>query len=121
MPVPFPGYTQIPKSSSLVQVGNVFPELGVLADGINSFSETSLGALIRWANKLRATGYIAHISGSDIGLYKISEVDILYPLRCAPNVMVTQSTRDWSFQHSSINLTFIFSGDLLIYRFVRAF
>ena len=56
-----------------VQVGNVFPHLTVHADGVGSTSETGIGALIPWANKLWAIGYVAHIQGSDIGLYEIEE------------------------------------------------
>ncbi|MEA3224807.1 MAG: hypothetical protein U9Q07_02570, partial [Planctomycetota bacterium] len=36
-------------------------------------SETGIGALIPWANKLWAIGYVAHIRGKGIGLYEISE------------------------------------------------
>ena len=56
-----------------VQVGNVFPHLTVYADGAGSNSETGIGALIPWANKLWAIGYVAHIKGEGIGLYEISE------------------------------------------------
>ncbi|MBN1480531.1 hypothetical protein JXA70_09695 [candidate division KSB1 bacterium] len=56
-----------------VRVGNVFPHLTVHADGIGSISETGIGALIPWANKLWAVGYVAHIQGSNIGLYEIDE------------------------------------------------
>ncbi|MBX3177019.1 MAG: hypothetical protein KF886_06655 [Candidatus Hydrogenedentes bacterium] len=44
-----------------------------MADGVGSTSETGIGALIPWANKLWAVGYVAHIKGDGIGLYEISE------------------------------------------------
>ena len=55
-----------------LQIKGVFPRLTVMADGVGSTSETGIGALIPWANKLWAVGYVAHIKGSGIGLYEIS-------------------------------------------------
>ena len=55
------------------QVDGVFPRLTVHADGTGSRSETGIGALIPWANKLWAIAYVAHIEGEGIGLYEISE------------------------------------------------
>ena len=55
------------------QVGGVFPHITVYAEGAGSTSETGIGALIPWANKLWAIGYVAHIKGEGIGLYAISE------------------------------------------------
>ena len=55
------------------QVGHVFPHMTVMADGVGSNSETGIGALIPWANRLWAVGYVAHIQGSGIGLYEIGE------------------------------------------------
>lgn len=54
-------------------VGNAFPHMTVMARGAGSESETGIGALIPWANKLWAIGYVAHIKGSGIGLYEIGE------------------------------------------------
>lgn len=51
--------------------GHVFPHLTVSAPGVGSRSETGIGALIPWADRLWAIGYVAHISGSGIGLYEI--------------------------------------------------
>ncbi len=45
----------------------------VRADGAGSDSETGIGALIPWANRLWAVGYVAHIRGSGIGLYEIRD------------------------------------------------
>jgi len=59
--------------SSPVQVNGVFPNLTVMAKGIGSNSEAGIGALIPWAQKLWAVGYVAHISGLGLGLYEISE------------------------------------------------
>lgn len=56
-----------------VSVGNVFPKMTVYAKGVGSTSETGIGALIPWADKLWAVGYVAHIKGDGIGLYEISD------------------------------------------------
>jgi len=59
--------------SSPVQINGVFPNLTVMAKGTGSNSEAGIGALIPWAQKLWAVGYVAHISGQGLGLYEISE------------------------------------------------
>ncbi|MEZ5967338.1 MAG: hypothetical protein R3F56_26105 [Planctomycetota bacterium] len=51
--------------------GHVLPSLTVMADGVGSDSETGIGALIPWANRLWAIGYVAHTRGTGIGLYEI--------------------------------------------------
>ena len=56
-----------------IRVGNAFPHMTVMAPGVGSDSETGIGALIPWADKLWAIGYVAHIRGSGIGLYEIGE------------------------------------------------
>jgi hypothetical protein len=56
-----------------IQINGVFPSLTVMAKGIGSDSETGIGAMIPWADKLWAIGYVAHIRGSGIGLYELSE------------------------------------------------
>ncbi|UCD58412.1 MAG: hypothetical protein JSV16_04665, partial [Candidatus Hydrogenedentota bacterium] len=56
-----------------ISVNGVFPNLTVMAKGTGSNSETGIGALIPWAEKLWAVGYVAHIRGEGIGLYEISE------------------------------------------------
>ena len=61
------------KSDVPLQINGVFPKLTVWADGVGSDSETGIGALIPWANKLWAIGYVAHIHGKGIGLYEINE------------------------------------------------
>lgn len=55
------------------RVGHVFPGLTVMSPGVGSTSETGIGALIPWADRLWAVGYVAHIRGSGIGLYEIRE------------------------------------------------
>lgn len=60
-------------ANELPQINHVFPHLTVYADGVGSTSETGIGALIPWANKLWAVGYVAHIQGDGIGLYEINE------------------------------------------------
>ena len=56
-----------------LRVGNAFPHMTVMAPGVGSDSETGIGALIPWADKLWAIGYVAHVRGSGIGLYEIGE------------------------------------------------
>ena len=55
-----------------LNVNGVFPDLSIVGDHTGR-SETGIGALIPWANKLWMIGYVAHISGSGIGLYEISD------------------------------------------------
>lgn len=52
-------------------IGNVFPHMTVMAPGTDSDSETGIGAMIPWADRLWAIGYVAHIRGKGIGLYEI--------------------------------------------------
>ena len=56
-----------------IQINGVFPNLTVMAEGLGSKSEAGIGALIPWANKLWAVGYVAHIKGKGLGLYEINE------------------------------------------------
>ncbi len=56
-----------------LQINGVFPKLTVFAPADGSDSETGIGALIPWADKLWAIGYVAHIKGSGIGLYEIND------------------------------------------------
>lgn len=57
-----------------LQVNGVFPKLTILPDEVNSIrSETGIGALMPWADKLWAISYVAHIDRSGIGLYEISD------------------------------------------------
>ena len=56
-----------------IQVDGVFPNLTVYAPGAGSRSETGIGALLPWADRLWAIGYVAHIAGDGIGLYEIRE------------------------------------------------
>ncbi len=63
--------TPVPeKNSSLLNINGVFPHLSLVGDH-QGRSETGIGALIPWAGKLWMIGYVAHISGSGIGLYEI--------------------------------------------------
>lgn len=59
--------------SQPVAISGVFPKLTVMAQGLGSNSETGIGALIPWAQKLWAVGYVAHINGQGLGLYEISD------------------------------------------------
>jgi len=56
-----------------VRVGGVFPQMTVMAHGLGSTSEAGIGALIPWADKLWAVGYVAHIRGQGLGLYEIED------------------------------------------------
>ncbi len=56
-----------------VSVKGVYPKMTVFAKGVGSDSETGIGAMIPWADKLWAVGYVAHIRGTGIGLYSISD------------------------------------------------
>jgi hypothetical protein len=51
--------------------GHVFPHFAVSAPGVGSNSEAGIGALIPWADRLWAVGYVAHIRGEGLGLYEI--------------------------------------------------
>lgn len=55
-----------------VQVKGVFPQMTVVSDHTLR-TEAGIGALVPWANKLWAVGYVAHIRGSGPGLYEISD------------------------------------------------
>jgi hypothetical protein len=53
-----------------LEINGVFPHLTIL--GPHSFrSESGIGALLPWADRLWMIGYVAHIRGSRIGLYEI--------------------------------------------------
>lgn len=56
-----------------IQINGVFPSLTVMAQGRGSTSESGIGALIPWGNRLWAVGYVAHIHGQGLGLYEIQE------------------------------------------------
>jgi len=60
-------------TSPPVSISGVFPDLTVMAKGVGSDSEAGIGALIPWADKLWAIGYVSHIRGQGLGLYQISE------------------------------------------------
>jgi hypothetical protein len=53
-------------------INGVFPKMAVVS-GMADRSEAGIGALMNWANKLWAVGYVAHIKGSGPGLYEISD------------------------------------------------
>ncbi len=60
-------------SAPAVPINGVFPKLTVMAKGLGTNSEAGIGALIPWAQKLWAVGYVAHIRGQGLGLYEIDE------------------------------------------------
>ncbi len=53
------------------QVGGVFPDAAVMAPASGSRSEAGIGALIPWADRLWAIGYVAHVKGEGLGLYEV--------------------------------------------------
>ena len=55
-------------SHTYLNPGSYTVTLGV-ANAVGSDSETGIGALIPWADRLWYVGYVAHIKGSGIGLY----------------------------------------------------
>jgi len=63
----------LPNSAPLPasDVNGVFPGLTVYAPGAGSDSETGIGGLIPWADRLWAVAYVAHIKGEGVGLYEI--------------------------------------------------
>lgn len=69
----FSGPAARAQSAENPSIGGVFPKMTVFAEGVGSNTETGIGALIPWADKLWAIGYVAHIRGDGIGLYEISD------------------------------------------------
>lgn len=63
----------IAESSVPLHIDGVFPQATVRAPGVGSDSETGIGALIPWADRLWGVGYVAHIKGKGIGLYEIGD------------------------------------------------
>lgn len=61
------------RESGPLIAGHVFPHATVFAPGVGSDSETGIGALIPWADRLWYVGYVAHIRGSGIGLYEMKD------------------------------------------------
>jgi hypothetical protein len=55
-----------------ININGVFPKMAVVS-GMAGRTEAGIGALMNWANKLWAVGYVAHIKGSGLGLYEIGE------------------------------------------------
>ncbi len=56
-----------------ININGVFPNLTIMGSSDKGRSESGIGALIPWADKLWMIGYVAHIQGSGLGLYEISE------------------------------------------------
>lgn len=57
--------------SASIAGGRVLPHFAVVAEGTGSRSEAGIGALIPWADRLWAIGYVAHVQGSGLGLYEL--------------------------------------------------
>lgn len=71
------GFTQHTELNRTTQeklnINGVFPHLTIVGPSDKERSESGIGALVPWADKLWMIGYVAHIRGSKIGLYAISE------------------------------------------------
>jgi len=61
------------ENREVIEINGVFPNLTVMGTSDKKRSESGIGALIPWADKLWMIGYVAHIQGSRLGLYEISE------------------------------------------------
>jgi hypothetical protein len=59
-----------------IEIKGVFPQM-TIASGYKDRSEAGIGALVPWANRLWAVGYVAHLKGTGLGLYEIGEDMIL--------------------------------------------
>lgn len=59
------------EAGTAIAGGHVLPHFAVVAEGTGSRSEAGIGALMPWADRLWAIGYVAHIRGSGLGLYEI--------------------------------------------------
>lgn len=71
----FAGVTAVSANSTplpATSVNGVFPDLTIYAPAAGSDSETGIGALIPWADRLWAVAYVAHMKGEGVGLYEIS-------------------------------------------------
>ena len=62
-----------PPTNKVININGVFPNLSVLGSSDKERSESGIGGLIPWADKLWMIGYVAHIKGSGLGLYEISD------------------------------------------------
>lgn len=62
-----------PKKPVSPPINGVFPHLSIVGTCETGRSESGIGALMPWADKLWMVGYVAHVQGSRIGLYEISE------------------------------------------------
>jgi hypothetical protein len=62
-----------PGDQEPVNVKGVYPHMTVMAPGVGTRSEAGIGALIPWADRLWAIGYVAHKRGQGIGLYEIGQ------------------------------------------------
>lgn len=63
----------LPAQTPPLFLGPVSPQLTVMAPGAGSDSEAGIGALVPWADRLWAIGYVAHKRGEGIGLYEIDD------------------------------------------------
>lgn len=61
------------REPSPLVAGHVFPHASVFSHGVGSDSETGIGALMPWADRLWYIGYVAHKRGEGIGLYEMKE------------------------------------------------
>jgi len=74
VPADSAGKIQIP-----IEVRGVFPQMTVIAKGVGSDSEAGIGALIPWAEKLWAIGYVSHIKGQGLYIFRADIVTSRQP------------------------------------------
>lgn len=60
-------------SETPININGVFPNLTILGVSDKGRSESGIGALVPWADKLWMIGYVAHIQGQGLGLYEIAD------------------------------------------------
>lgn len=63
----------LPAQVDEIPIGGVFPRMTVVAPRAESRG-AGIGALIPWADKLWAIGYVAHEGGEGLGLYCVDEL-----------------------------------------------
>ncbi|MCF7567047.1 hypothetical protein L3X37_01540 [Sabulilitoribacter arenilitoris] len=67
------GFAQNRLHDKPININGVFPNLTILGASDKDRSESGIGALMPWADKLWMIGYVAHIKGTGLGLYEISD------------------------------------------------
>jgi len=77
-----------------LQISGVFPHMAVSVPEVPG-SETGIGALMPWADRLWMVTYVAHIKGEGTGLFEITP-DFRIALRSRPTSASLGVPRAWS-------------------------